>query len=190
MVRPGQPLPDAAFEKTTPELPGLVWLNKPAGASEAHLSPRLKLAAYGELEGRDPAFREQYLRLLEQFAQSPPADPLVLGALARVKLLEGQSAAALKYLEQAEKLDPQSFSVLADTADALTREGRLDEAGAKLERAVALYPFAPQLSKLLVLNRIQLKKFNEAREAMKRHVETFPEDSFMRGLLQKVEAQQ
>jgi len=28
---PGQPLPDVAFEKPTPDLPGLLWLNRPAG---------------------------------------------------------------------------------------------------------------------------------------------------------------
>jgi hypothetical protein len=38
-----------------------------------------------------------------------------------------------------------------------------------------------------VLRFINLKRYAEARSAMEQHLKLFPEDDFMRGLLQKVE---
>jgi tetratricopeptide (TPR) repeat protein len=71
-------------------------------------------------------------------------------------------------------------------AKALSNVGHSDEALDYLKRAVDTDPFNAVLLKTLTLQYINLKRYPEARQAMARYVELFPEDSFMRKLLARV----
>lgn len=73
-----------------------------------------------------------------------------------------------------------------DLAEALARADREADAVATLQHGIALAPYAPPLYKSLALRYIHLKQYAEARKALERYVELFPEDDFVRGLLLKV----
>jgi hypothetical protein len=53
---------------------------------------------------------------------------------------------------------------------------------------VAAWPFSAEIQKALLLRYVILKQFPQADEALKRYVALFPEDTFMRGILARVEA--
>jgi Tetratricopeptide repeat len=75
---------------------------------------------------------------------------------------------------------------LVDYSEALDLAQRMEESAAALERAGALFPYSKEIRKRLILHYIQLKRYGEARAAMIRYVDDFPEDDFMRGLLTRV----
>ena len=54
-------------------------------------------------------------------------------------------------------------------------------------RGVAAWPNAELLQKSLVLRYVTLKQYPRAHEIAERYMELFPGDSFMRGMLEKVE---
>jgi Flp pilus assembly protein TadD len=116
-----------------------------------------------------------------------PDHPVVLAALGRKALLENDPR-AVDYLSRAMGRGSESLNTHTDLGDALTKAGRIEDAARIYERGVALYPYAPVLSKSLILSYIVLKRYAHAHEAMKRHMELFPEDDFMRGLLLKAES--
>ena len=55
-----------------------------------------------------------------------------------------------------------------------------------LADGVALHPFTPVLYKMLAMRYIGLRQYPQAKETMQRYVDLFPEDAFMRGLLEKL----
>jgi tetratricopeptide (TPR) repeat protein len=75
-----------------------------------------------------------------------------------------------------------------DLAQALKLMGKEADSGAFLERAVTLNPLDKRLRKTLILTYIDLKRYDAAKTAMQDYLAAFPEDSFMRGLLGKVES--
>src|SRR6476620_5603928 len=93
----------------------------------------------------------------------------------------------LQYLSNALEHGSELTTTYADMGDAMSGAGRHREAAAVLERGIEASPYAPVLYKSLALEYITLKQYPRAHELIKRHVELFPEDSFMRGLLQKIE---
>jgi hypothetical protein len=186
--RPGQPLPDAAFGGTTPDLPDLIYVNRPAGEAPSTLSLETQLTAYGELLDKRPDFQSSYFRVLDELIRKEPDHPVALAAMGRKSLLEKNPARAAEYLSRAIKLGYRPPTTYRDLGEALALGGRLDESAEVLERAVELYPYAPVLSKSLAHSYILLKRYPRAYHVMKRHIDTFPEDTFMRGLLKKLES--
>ena len=184
MRRPGQPLPEIAFNEPT-DLPGLVHINRSAESKTT--SPLTLLAAYGEIMKRNPALARQYLALLDELSRSHPDDKLVLAALGRKALFDKEYEKAVEYLSKALERGSELTTTFLDLGDALSGAGRHREAAAVLERGIEASPYAPVLYKSLALEYITLKQYPRAHELIKRHVELFPEDSFMRGLLQKIE---
>ena len=71
-----------------------------------------------------------------------------------------------------------------DLAEALAKQGRNDESISALRSGINLDPFNPVLQKTLVLRLIQAKQHTEAKIALQRYLETFPQDSFMRHMLE------
>jgi len=63
----------------------------------------------------------------------------------------------------------------------------VEESAEVLERGVAAWPFSSEIQKALVLRYVTLKQFPQADEVLKRYVALFPEDTFMRSMLAKVE---
>ena len=69
----------------------------------------------------------------------------------------------------------------------LGNSGQINEAIDILKRGIALAPYSPVFYKSLALRYISVKNYPAALQTMKRHLELFPEDSFMRTLVMKVE---
>ncbi len=134
-----------------------------------------KLAAFGEL-----GMTKEYLEVLDALATAMPGDPLVRASLGRRALLRGRPAAAIEYLK-----DASSVTSLLDLAQALKLAGKQPEGIPILERAVALEPYNTTARKTLVLAYIEAKDYVGAKRSMRKYVEDFPEDTFMRGLLEK-----
>ena len=141
---------------------------------------------------RQPQFRQRYLELLEVLGGETPDDAFVQAALGRKSLQDPLPEAASRAREQLSRaidLGFRAYTVYADLSAALERLGRLDESARALADGVALYPYTPVLYKMLAMRYISLKQYPRARETMQRYVELFPEDAFMRGLLEKANKQ-
>jgi predicted Zn-dependent protease len=63
--------------------------------------------------------------------------------------------------------------------------GQENEAIASLEKAVELDPFNAVFQKKLVLRFIATKQYAQAGAALEQYVQTFPQDSFMRQMLNR-----
>ncbi len=185
--RPGQPLPDEAFDESS-DLVGLIHINAPR--EPYTLSPLTKLAAYGEAMKRNPALEENYQQVLNELSQTHPEDPLVLAALGRRALFARDYANAAEYLTKAQQRGSETTTTFLDLGQALSGAGRHEEAAKVLSRGIEVSPYAEVLYKSLVLEQITLKHYPHALEVLRRCVELFPEDSFMRGLLKQVESSQ
>ena len=187
MRLPGQPLPDEAFEEES-DLPGLIHINAPR--KPYVLSPLTKLAAYGEAMKKNPALQENYLQALDELSHSHPDDPLVLAALGRRSLFSQDYPKAVEYLTKAQQRGSEATTTFLDLGQALSSAGEHEKAAKVLSRGIEISPYAEVLYKTLVLEYITLKHYQHALEVLKRCVELFPEDSFMRGLLKQVESTQ
>lgn len=187
MKQAGQELPEVAFEEPSADLPDLICFNKPAGVTDRDLPLLTKLGAYGELAEKNPHLLPRYLAVLELCAKSLPDHPLVLAALGRKALLNDDPR-ALDFLTRARQAGSDSLETFVDLDKALVKAGKIEEAARVLETAAELYPYAPVISRTLILRRINLKEYSRARELMRRHMGLFPEDSLMRALLAKVDA--
>jgi tetratricopeptide (TPR) repeat protein len=73
--------------------------------------------------------------------------------------------------------------VYGDLADALAKLGRHDESLAALQKGIALDPFNPVLQKSLIVQLIQAKRHADAKTALEHYLEVFPQDDFMRHML-------
>jgi tetratricopeptide (TPR) repeat protein len=177
----GEPLPANAAQAEG----GLIHVNRPPGSGKF---PRLTLwQAYGELMDKDPAFQARYLAQLDELAKDERDNGLVQAALGARDLRWDSNAAAIAHLRKALDLGFSSSTLYADLAEALARAGQLEEAVAVLKRGIQMEPYAPSLYKSLALRYITLKQYPRAKETLELHIELFPEDDFVRGLLTQVE---
>jgi hypothetical protein len=177
--------PDAPTELPPPsrsDLPGLNLLNAQAG--EPPLPLLTRLAAYGELMNRDPALAPHYFATLEQARHDQPDHPLVLAALGRKALAE-HSPDAVNLLAKAEQKGAPGAATYIDLSEALTQAGRPGEAIQALERGAQTFTYSKDLRKHLILSYIHEKDYAKAKAAMEAYVRDFPEDSFLRGLLEQ-----
>ncbi|MCZ2150742.1 MAG: tetratricopeptide repeat protein [Bryobacterales bacterium] len=179
--------PTAAFSvpepAANPQIPGLLLLNSGGPASLPLLT---RLSAYGELMARAPELRTRYQALLEQARRALPEDPLVLAALGS-EALAGNRPEAADLLAKAERKGKASSTTYVNLGEALSRAGRSEDAIAALKRGENSYPYSQTIRKHLILAFIRAKQYPQAKEAMERFAQDFPEDSFMRGLLRQVE---
>ena len=168
----------------------LIHINQPPRGATL---PRITLLkAYGELMEKQPRFRQRYLELLDVLGRETPGDSFVQAALGRKSLQDPLPEAALRardQLSRAIELGFRAYTVYADLADALERLGRLEESARVLADGVALHPFTPVLYKMLAMRYIGLRQYPQAKETIQRYVDLFPEDAFMRGLLEKATKQ-
>jgi TolA-binding protein len=94
----------------------------------------------------------------------------------------------LEFLSQAIAAGSTSVIDHQDFAQLLAAAGRSAEAVSVLEKATKLFPFTPMLYKLMSLQLIQQKDYAKALQTMRRHLDLFPEDAFMRNLIKQAEA--
>jgi Flp pilus assembly protein TadD len=178
-ARPDKPLPRQASAADG----GLILVNPRPDAKQS-LSEITLLRAYSELAARDAEYQQRYLKLLDHLSHVQPKEPFVQAALGHKALTEGKSQDALAHLSNALSLG--DTTVYRDIAQALVNLGRSDDALQYLRQAAAMEPFNATVQKTLILEYINLKQYADARKAMQQYVSTFPEDSFMRGLLARV----
>ena len=122
VARPDEPLPEAAFHKTTADLPDLIYLNRSAGSDRASLPPAMLLQAYGELMDRQADYGARYFSVLDELRRSAPDQPLVQAALGRKALLENApSETAIEHLTRAIELGFSAPAVYQDLDTALVQ---------------------------------------------------------------------
>jgi hypothetical protein len=183
LTRPDEPFPDITFEQTTSSLPDLIHLN-PAPKRKIAPLPRLTLLqAYGELSETHPQFQNRYFALLSQLESTQANHALVQSALGHRDLKNGKFAQAARHLQLSLRIDPRQASVYGDLAEALAKLDRHDESLAALRTGAALDPFNPVLQKTLIVQLIQTKRYADAKTALERYLEVFPQDDFMRRML-------
>jgi hypothetical protein len=186
--RLGQPLPEIAFAQPTPDLPGLLCLNRPSEQEGQSLPLITKLVAYWTVIAKDPSLKKPCLEVLDQLSKSAAEDPTVLACLGAKALFdEKDNARAADYFTRALKLGSEDPSTFLDLGTALWRLGRAEQADKLLERGVAAYPYAPALRARLALQYLSEHRNQRARELIKDYMEVFPENPSMRDMLNKVE---
>jgi hypothetical protein len=185
----GQPLPDFAFEQPKPDLPGLLWMNRPQGAAGNPLPPLTRLEAYWTVARKDPNFAPYALSKLDELSKSAPNDPVVLACLGTVTLSgKKDNAKAAGYFSHALKLGSEEPSTYLNLANAQENLGRHQEAEATLERGVAAYPYSGPL-----VTRLAQQYFNDgqawrARVLIQQYQKLFPEDLTVRDALQQFDS--
>jgi tetratricopeptide (TPR) repeat protein len=183
LARPDEPFPDITFEQTTSSLPDLIDLN-PAPERKAAPLPRLTLLqAYGELSETHPQYTNRYFAVLSDMENTEANNALVQSALGHRDLKDGKFAEGARHLELSIQIDSRQASVYGDLADALAKLDRHDESLAALRTGMALDPFNPVLQKSLIVQLIQTKRYAEAKTALQHYLEVFPQDDFMRHML-------
>jgi len=191
IARPGQPLPDAAFQQSSAPPLDLAHVNAPPQAAAGSLPPMTLFQAYGELLSARPEYEKRYLSQLDRMAAANPDDRLILSSLARKARLEGTPkgrAKVLGYLSRAIERGSTTASDYQDCAEMLADQGRTDEAIIVLKKGIEISQYTPTLYKSLALRYITIKDYPAALATMKKHLELFPEDSLMRNLVRQVEA--
>ncbi|HEX4489386.1 MAG TPA: hypothetical protein VH088_24140 [Terriglobales bacterium] len=183
LARPDEPFPDVTFNQTTATLPDLIHLN-PTPGNKGGIPPLSLLQAYGEMSQTRPQYEERYLRVLKQIENSEPNNSLVQAAVGRRELKAEKLQEAVTHLQRSIDIGPAQANVYGDLAEALAKLGRTGESISALRSGIGLDPFNPVLQKTLVLRLIQAKKHDEAKAALLRYLETFPQDSFMRHMLE------
>ncbi len=191
VARPDEPFPDITFEQTTASLPDLIHLNpanRPAPPQQAPPPPLLTLLqAYGELAENRPEYTAAYLKVLSKLEQTQPNDPLVQAALGRRDLKNGNFTGAAGHLRRSLENRSTVATTYADLADALSHLGQAGEALPLIQKAIQLDPFNPLTRKMLVVNLISAKRYSEAHEALQAYLKIFPQDDFMRQMLDRAE---
>lgn len=183
LARPDEPFPDITFEQTTSSLHDLIHLN-PAPERKTTPLPRLTLLqAYGELSETHPQYSNRYFTVLNELENTEANNALVQSALGHRDLKDGKFAEAARHLQLSIQIDPRQASVYGDLADALDKLDRHDESLAALQKGIALDPFNPVLQKSLIVQFVQTKRYAEAKTALEQYIEVFPQDDFMRHML-------
>ena len=184
---PGEPYPEAAFHQTTADLPDLVHVNAAPGSKEP-LPPLTVFRAYSELLAANREFLESYNHLLDQLARTDPDNPAVLSALGSRSMSEGTPGgkeAATRYLSRAVQLGSNSVSDYQNLGSLLAEAGRMQEARTVVELGIELDPYDERLYKALAVLNISAHRYPQALAVMKKDLELFPEDDFMRSLIEK-----
>jgi hypothetical protein len=189
-AKPDEPLPEAAFQQTTPELPDLIHLSALPGQVNAPPPKLTLLQAYGELMDKAPEYRARYLALLAELERTQPENALVQASLGRRALLDGKDSEAATHLRHALEIGPPQATTYADLAEAQVKLGEQNEAIASLVKAVGLDPFNAVFQKKLVLRYIETKQYAQAEATLDRYVQTFPQDSFMRQMRSRAKSRE
>jgi hypothetical protein len=186
---PGQPLPEVAFEQPKPDLPGLLWLNRPAGEAGARIPDLAQLEAYFTAARKDPSLWPFWVRKLEELSKSLPDDPTVLNSLGAVALAQQKdNAKAADDFARALKQGSKEPTTFLNLATALENLGRAQDAEAVLERGVAAYPYSGPLVARLAQRYFIDGQTSRARNLVQQYRALFPEDVLLRGVQRQMDA--
>jgi Tfp pilus assembly protein PilF len=175
-----EPFPESTFSQTTAALPDLVHLNPPPGKQDVAPPLLTLLQVYGELAAHRPEYAAPYYRVLDQLQRTESNDTLVQAALGRRCLQSGNLQEAIQHLKQSLAIGKPPSAVYSDLSEALDKLGQREQGLAMLQKAIQEDPFNPLLQRSLVFRLIDLKQYANARAAMSRYSQVFPQDFFMR----------
>jgi len=185
---PGQPLPDVAFEQPRPDLPGLLWMNRPENEPDAHMPELGQLQAYFTAARRDPSLWPLWFRKLNELSKTEPNNPTVLASLGAVALAQTkdnvQAARDFAFAIRNGSNEPITYLNLAT---ALENLGRGQEAEGVLEKGLAAYPYSDQITARLAQQYAMDGQPAKARSQIDHYRKVFPEDSVVRELEQHLD---
>ena len=186
---PGQPLPDVAFEQPRPDLPGLLWMNRPEDEPSAGMPDLAQLEAYFTAARKDPSLWPYWFRKLKQLSATEPNDPTVLVSLGAVSLAQTKdNARAAEEFMLAIRNGSEDPITFLNLAAALENLGRGREAEGVLERGVAAYPYSGQLTARLAQQLAMNGQAGKARLLIKQYRKVFPEDTMVRQVEEQLDA--
>jgi Flp pilus assembly protein TadD len=186
---PGQPLPDAAFVQPTPDLPGLLWMNRPAGEAGERMPDLAQLQAYFTAARKDPSLWPLWFRKLTELSTTKSDDPTVLNSLGAVALAQKKdNAEAALQFARALKAGSEEPTTYLNLATALENLGHGREAENILEQGVALYPWSSALNANLALAYTANDEAWRARSLVEKYRAVFPEDAAMRAVEKHLDA--
>jgi Tetratricopeptide repeat/Cytochrome c554 and c-prime len=183
VATPDEPFPEVTFHQTTAALPDLIHLDPAPGQKNAQPPLLTLLQAYGQLAAEKPQYVVRYLDVLSKLEKTMPDNAMVEAAVGRRNLKQGDIPGAIARLQRAMQLAPPQATTCADLAEALEREGQSEEAIQWLDKSIALDPFNPFTQRTLIVALIRLRNYPRARAALKRYVQTFPQDEYIRRML-------
>jgi hypothetical protein len=183
---PGQPLPEIAFEQPKPDLPGLLWLNRPAGNSE--FPEHSQLEAYWTAARKNPNLWPIWFQKLTEMSESSPNDPLVLSYLGAIALAERKdNATAAVDFARALQLGAEAPQIFLNLAAALDGLGRTKESEVVLERGNTAYPYNGAIVATLAAHYAANGRAWLARSLVDRYFRAFPEDKQVRDALSRID---
>ena len=185
---PGQPLPDVAFEQPTPDLPGLLWLNRPLDNKPHRLPLVTMLQAYWAVSKKDPSFQKYCVGILDALSKSAPDNPIVLHGLGAMALSEKKDFAASNYYAKALKLGSEESITFLYLSTALDNIGHDEEAEHVLERGVSAYPYSALLRARLARQFLHDGKAWRARVVVDEYRKVFPEEPTLSEVLIELQA--
>lgn len=184
---PGQPLPDVAFAKPKPDLPGLLWLNRPS--VNAVFPADAQLEAYWTAARIDPALWPLWQQKLQAVRKTATEDPVVLNFLGVLALGERKDyGTAAQDFSRALALGSEDSTTYLNLAAALRRLGQKPEVEAVLKRGVEAYPYNDAMVAGLALQYSSDGKNWDALDVIRSYREHFPEDRVVRTALRMVKS--
>ncbi|MGH9350953.1 MAG: tetratricopeptide repeat protein [Terriglobia bacterium] len=186
----GEPFPEAAFHMTTPALPDLVHVDAIPGKQAVPLKRKVLLQAYSDLSQTHPEYKPRFEALLSRLSKIEPHNLFILSVLGSQAAVSGTPEGLLeaqRKLSAAIAAGSTAASDFEAYAYVLMRLGKTQEAGSVLKRGIKLNPYATHLYKDLAVVLIQLHQYASALEIIKLELKIYPEDSFMRSLVARLE---
>lgn len=188
LARLDEPFPDVTFHQANAAMPDLINLDPAPGRESAPPPDLTLLQAYGELAAQKPQYANRYLEVLGRLEKTDADNTLVQAAIGRRELRNGNFASAADHLQRAVNASPQA-TTCADLADALAHLDRKNESVIWLDKSVQLDPFNPFTQRALIARLIELKQYRRALAGLEHYIEVFPQDTFMRQMLEKARKQ-
>lgn len=190
-ARAGEPLPEEAYHLTKPELPDLVYIDQIPHVAPKPIPPLTLFRAFAQLVQLKSEYAPGFDAVLDSLARSRSQDPGVLSMLG-LKLMSADDpraqVAAADYFARAiaaGSTDPQNFELLATCQ---VQSGRAMDAIATIQRGLDANPYSTRLYRLLAALYVAVNAHDDALKTMKKDLELFPEDSYMRSLLKQTES--
>ena len=189
-ARPGEPLPEEAYELTTPEFPNLVYVDPVPQAAPNSVPPLTLFRAYAQLVLLKSEYAPDFDSALDSLARAGSGDPAVLTMMGLKLMSRDETRAqadAAQYFERAiaaGSTDPQNFELLATFK---MQGGRAQDAIATIQKGLEANPYSPRLYRALTALYIAVSARDKALATMQKDLELFPEDSYIRSLMKQTD---
>lgn len=190
LAHSGEPLPEAAYNMTTTQFPDLVYVDAAPHAPPKPLPPLTMFRAYSQLVQLNGKYAPAFDAVMDSLAKSKSQDPAFLSMLALKKLNEGtaeseaEAAADFERAIQGGSVTPQNVELLATLQ---AKAGKSPDAIKIIQQGLEVNPYSDKLYRLLAAFYVSVNDYGNAIKTMKKALELFPEDSFLRSLLEKAE---